>query len=117
MATTINLGKNFTITSGLTNVTDLTMTRSGDKIDVTTRGGTKPLRHTRVGLPKITFECSVLAEAATTYAIGGSISLVCAEYTGTVIVLDAERTEGEDGLVQYRVTMTPGTASAETVVI
>ena len=114
---TINLGKDFTITSGITNVTDLTMTVAADKIDVTTRSGTKPLRHTLPGLAKRTFECTVKAEVATTYAIGGSISLVCAEYTGSVIILDAERSEPEDGLVEYRVTMTPGSASAETVVI
>jgi len=117
MATTISLGKSYTITGALANVSDLTVTKSAEKIDVTTRFGTKPLKFTEAGLPKITLECTVLAEAETSYQIGGQVSVTCTDYTGNAIVVNADRDEPDDGPVQYKLTLTPGTASTETVTV
>lgn len=112
---TISLGKDFTITGGLTNVSDLTLTRAAEKIDITTRTGAKPLKHTEAGLQKITLECTIIAEASTTYAVGAAVSLASSGYTGAVIVSNADRSEPNDGLVTYKLTLTPGTASPVTV--
>lgn len=112
---TISLGKDFTITAGLQNVSDLTLTRAAEKIDITTRTGTKPLKHTEAGLQKITLECAIIAEAGTTYAIGSSLSLTSSGYSGSVIVTNADRSEPNDGLVTYKLTLTPGFASPVTV--
>lgn len=114
---TISLGKNYTISGGLTNVSDLTLTRSAEKIDITTRSGANPLKHTEAGLPKITLECTILAEASTTYSIGGSVSVTSSGYTGSVIVTNADRSEPKDGTVQYKLTLTPGTASATPIAV
>lgn len=112
MATTISLGKNYTISSGLTNVSDLTLTRSGEKIDITTRFGAYPIKFTEAGLEKLTLECTIIAESGTTYSIGGSVSVASSGFTGSVIVVSADRSEPHDGLVTYKLTLTPGTAMA-----
>ena len=112
MATTISLGKDYTITSGLTNVSDLTLTRSGEKIDVTTRFGAKPLKYTEAGLPKITLECTVIAGADTTYPVGGSVTVASSGFSGSVIIVSADRSEPHDGMVTYKLSLTPGTAVA-----
>lgn len=112
MASTISLGKDYTISSGLTNVSDLTLTRSGEKIDITTRAGALPIKHTEAGLQKLTLECTIIAEQATTYSVGGSVSVASSGFTGSVIVVSADRSEPQDGLVTYKLTMTPGTAMA-----
>lgn len=117
MAATINLGKDYTISGGITNVTDLTLNRTGEKIDITTRFGSLPLKFTTAGLPKVTLECTVLAESSTTYSVGATVAVASSGYTGSVIVLDAERDEPEEGPVTYKLTLTPGTALPTPVVI
>lgn len=117
MATTISLGKSYTITGALENVSDLTVTRAAEKIDVTTRAGTKPLKFTEAGLPKITLECTVIAESDTSYEMGGQVSVTCADYTGNAIIVNADREEPDDGPVTYKLTLTPGTASTTTVTV
>jgi len=117
MSATISLGKNYTISGALSNVSDLTVTRVAEKIDVTTRFGTKPLRFTEAGLPKITLECTVIAEEDTTYDIGAEVNITCTDYTGDAIVVNADREEPDDGPVQYKLTLTPGTPSTETVTV
>lgn len=108
---TISLGKDFTITGSLSNTTDLTLTYSGDTIDATTRSGSKPIKHVETGLNKITLEATILVESATAYSIGQSVSVTSSAFTGNVIVLDAQYEEPDDGMVNVKLTLTPGTAS------
>lgn len=110
MATTISLGKDYTISGTLANVSDLTITRSGEKIDVTTRYGTKPIKFTEAGLPKITLDCTVIATSETTFDLGGSITVTSSGFTGAVIIVSADRSEPHDGMVTYKLQLTPGTA-------
>jgi predicted secreted protein len=111
MAFTYTLGKDYTI-NGIAGVSELTVTDAAENVDITTRYGEKPLRFTAVGLGKITLECSVIATAETTFDVGGTVSITCDDFTGTALIVSAPREEGEDGAVTYRLTLTPGTASA-----
>ena len=70
MAVTINLGRDYTVV-GLTGVSDLEMTYSGERIDVTTRAGAKPIKKYKTGFPDKTFTCTVLGKADTSFVIGG----------------------------------------------
>lgn len=108
---TISLGKDYTISGGLANTTELTLTYSGDTIDATTRSGSKPVKHVETGLNKITLEATILVEATTSYKIGQSLSVTSSAYTGSVIVVDAQYEEPDDGMVNVKLTLTPGTAS------
>lgn len=108
---TINLGKDYTISGGLSNATDLTLTYSGDTIDATTRSGSKPVKHVEAGLNKITLEATILVEDTTSYSIGQAVSVTSSAFTGSVIVLDAQYEEPDDGMVNVKLTLTPGTAS------
>jgi hypothetical protein len=110
VATTINLGKDYTISGTLENVSDLTITKSGEKIDVTTRFGSKPIKFTTAGLPKITLDCTVIATDTTTFSLGGSIAVTSSGFTGTVIIVSADRSEPHDGMVTYKLQLTPGSA-------
>jgi hypothetical protein len=110
---TINLGKDYTISSSLSNVSDLTLTYSGDTIDSTTRSGSKPVKHVETGLNKITLEATVLVDETTNYKLGQSLSVTSTRFTGSVIVADAQYDEPDDGIVSVKLTLTPGTASAE----
>lgn len=112
---TISLGKNYTISGAIGNVSDLTLTTAGEKIDITTRTGTDPFKMTDIGLSKFTLEATVLAEASTTYAIGGSVSVTASGVTGTLICTNADRSEPVDGVVTYKLTLTHGYVSANTV--
>lgn len=116
MAFSYTLGKDYTI-DGIAGVSELIVTDAGEKVDITTRYGTKPLRYTAVGLGKITLECTVMAEAGTTFEIGDTVEVDCPDFDGTALIVSAPREEGEDGAVTYRLTLTPGTASAETVTV
>jgi hypothetical protein len=115
MSATISLGKDYTITGGISNVSDLTLNRQAEKIDITTRAGSDPLKFTAAGLPKITLECTVIAESSTSYSIGQSVSVASSGYTGALIVTNADRDEPDDGPVTYKLTLTPGVASATPV--
>lgn len=117
MAQTINLGKDYTITSGLTNVSDLTITKSGERLDITTRYGSNPIKFTTAGLPKITLDCTIIAEATTTFDVGASVSITSSGYTGSAIIVSADRSEPQDGLVTYKLMMTPGSAMTNPVTV
>ena len=111
MAATINLGKDWTL-SGLAGVSDLTVTRSAEGIDTTTRSGAKPIKKVKGGIPDYTFEGTVLATATTSMVIGQGYSLVINGGTAKdVICLTANREEPQEGVVTYKVTMKPGVAS------
>lgn len=112
---TISLGKDYTISGGIDNVSELTITRTGEQLDVTTREGSLPLKYTVAGLQKITLECTILAEASTTYSVGSSVTVTSSGYTGDLIVMSVDRDEPQDGVVTYKLMMTPGTALASPV--
>jgi hypothetical protein len=111
MAFSYTLGKDYTI-DGLAGVSELTVTDAAENVDITTRYGSNPLRFTAVGLGKITLEATVMATDETTFDVGGAVTIECPDFDGTAIIVSAPREEGEDGAVSYRLTMTPGTASA-----
>lgn len=106
---TISLGKDFTISGALSNVSDLTLTHGGDTIDATTRSGSKPVKHVEAGLTKITLEATILVDDTTSYKLGQSVAVTSSAYSGTVIVLDAQYDEPDDGVVSVKLTLTPGT--------
>jgi len=108
---TISLGKDYTITGGLSNVSDLTVTQGGDTIDATTRSGGKPVKHVETGLTKTTLEATILVDSDTNYKLGQSVQVTSGAFTGTVIVADAQYDEPDDGVVSVKLTLTPGTAS------
>jgi hypothetical protein len=111
MAATINLGKDWTLT-GLAGVSDLTVTRSVEAIDTTTRSGAKPIKKVKGGIPDYTFEGTVLATATTSMVIGQSYALVINGGTAKdVVCLTANREEPQEGVITYKVTMKPGVAS------
>lgn len=116
MPAAYTLGKDYTV-SGLSGATDLTVTRSGERIDVSTRKGAKPFKHTVAGFPDVTFECTVYADATTAFKIGEAYpielngeSLTDAEGID-LVCMSAVREEPGDGIVTYRLTFKPGYAS------
>jgi hypothetical protein len=110
MAVTYVLGKDYTV-SGLTGVTDLTLTLAGERIDVTTRAGAKPVKKTVAGFPDKTFECTVLAEAATTFSTGKAYSCTINGQALSLICFGANREEPQEGVVTYKLTLKPGEES------
>lgn len=111
MPSTYTLGRDYTV-SGLTGATDLTYTQSGERIDVSTRAGSKPYKHTVAGFPDKTFECSVYATATTTFSIGKAYAVTLnGTALGDMICMDANREEPGDGIVTYRLTLKPGLES------
>ncbi len=112
---TINLGKDYTVSGTVSNVSELSWDRTSEKLDVTTRSGTKHVKHTKAGLYKDVFSCTVLAEAATVFEIGQAKTLTIGPVgdteSFTCVVTSARRGEPRDGLVSYQITLTPGTAS------
>lgn len=110
---TITLGKDYTV-AGLTGASDLTWTQSGERLDVTTREGTKPYKKTMAGLVKHSVDCSVLAESEDSFEIGQTVSLVLNGTALSCIIVQANRSEPKDGIVTYSLQLTPGTAPANT---
>jgi hypothetical protein len=111
MATTINLGKDWTL-AGLAGCSDLTVTRSAEAIDTTTRFGAKPIKKVKGGIPDYTFEGSVLATATTKFVIGESYALTVNGGTAKdVVCLTANREEPQEGVVTFKLTMKPGLSS------
>lgn len=110
------LGRDYTV-EGLTGATDLTVTYSGERIDVSTRKGAKPYKHTIAGFPDMTFECSVYATATTSFVVGKAydITLNGADLVdgddNSFICMSANREEPIDGVVTYRLTLKPGLES------
>jgi hypothetical protein len=110
MAATINLGKDWTL-SGLAGCSDLTVTRSAEAIDTTTRFGAKPIKKVKGGIPDYTFEGTVFATATTKFVIGDSYALTVNGGVKDVVCLTANREEPQEGVVTFKVTMKPGVAS------
>lgn len=106
---TISLGKDYTISGALSNVSDLTITQGGDTIDATTRSGSKPVKHVEAGLTKTTLEATILVDETTSYKFGQSVSVTSSAFSGTVVVVDAQYEEPDDGVVKVKLTLTPGT--------
>lgn len=113
----INLGKDYTVSGSVENISDLSLTIGGEKLDSTTRKGTLPLKTYEAGLTKKVFECTVLAEASTSYQIGGLVTLTCADHSGSILVTNAVRGEPKEGFVDYKLTLTPGNASANPITV
>lgn len=110
---TYTLGRDYTV-SGLTGATDLSISHSGERIDVTTREFNKPFKHTIAGFPQLTFECTVYATKETSFVIGKGYSVTAnGNSLGTLICMSANREEPEDGIVTYKLTLRPGLESAE----
>ncbi len=110
MAATINLGRDYTV-AGLTGVSDLEMTYSGERIDVTTRYGAKPIKRYKTGFPDKTFTCTVLAKADTFFTVGKQYTVTLAGDAFTLICMDANREEPQEGIINYKLTMKPGEES------
>lgn len=111
MPATYSLGKDYTV-SGLTGSSELTVTRSAERVDVTTRAGAKPIKCTVAGLEDLTFECSVFAEATTKFVIGQSYAVtVKGESLGSLICMSAVREEPNGSAITYKLTMKKGIAS------
>lgn len=110
MAATYVLGRNYTV-SGLTGVTDLTLTLAGERIDVSTRYGAKPIKKTIAGFPDKTFECTVLAKADTTFSVGKAYACTINGEALNLICMGANREEPQEGIVTYKLTLKPGDES------
>lgn len=113
MAVTYTLGKDYTV-SGLDGASELTVTREGERIDVTTRDGAKPFKLTVAGFANTTIECSVFAEETTSFKIGESYPLTLAgEEFADLVCFSAVREEPQTGIITYRLKFRPGSASDE----
>lgn len=111
MPATYTLGKDYTV-SGLTGATDLEVTRSGERIDVTTRGFAKPIKQTVAGLQDITLSCTVFAQQSTKFQIGKLYAVTLdGESLGDMICMDANREEPQEGVVTYKLTLKFGQES------
>lgn len=110
MASTYVLGKDYTV-SGLTGVSDLTLTLSGERIDVSTRAGAKPIKKTIAGFPDKSFECTVLAKADTFFTVGKAYALTLNGESLSLICMSANREEPGEGIITYKLTMKPGEES------
>jgi uncharacterized protein involved in type VI secretion and phage assembly len=113
MATTIQLGKNTTI-SGLTGVQDVSMTIEAEKVDATTRGANGIYKRTVAGLQSRTLEATVLGDSSQTY--GKQVSVTVTPTTGgnafaiTGVVTSAKRTQPIGGAEAVSITIKPGVA-------
>lgn len=113
MAVTYTLGKDYTV-EGLNGASELTVTREGERIDVTTRDGAKPFKLTVAGFANTTIECSVFAESTTDFTIGKTYALTLNdEEFSDLVCFSAVREEPQSGIVTYRLKLRPGSASAE----
>lgn len=113
----INLGKDYTVSGSIGNVSDLSLTDGGEKLDSTTRKGSRPIKTYEAGLGKKVFECTILAESTTTYQIGGFVTLTCSDHSGNILVTNAVRTSAKEGFVEYKLTLTPGNESANKITV
>lgn len=110
MGATINLGRDYTV-SGLTGVSDLEVSLSGERIDVTTRFGTKPIKNYLAGFPDKTFTATVLATSTTEFIIGKAYSVTLPSGALSLICLQANREEPQEGVITYKLTLKPGLES------
>lgn len=111
MSGNYTLGRNYTV-SGLSGATDLEVTRSGERIDVTTRKNPKPVKQYVAGLEEITFTGSVFANSGTKFEVGKGYTLtVNGDSLGELVCFDATREEPQDGVIVYKLTLKPGRPS------
>jgi len=111
MPATYTLGRDYTV-AGLTGATDLEVTRSAERIDTSTRAGALPIKRTAAGLPDLTFSCTVYAEATTKFVIGKGYAVTLnGESLGTLVCMDANREEPQEGVVTYKLTLKNGQES------
>lgn len=105
------LGRDYTV-SGLTGVSDLTVTKDGERIDVTTRKHQKPIKLTVAGFEDMTVECTVLATATTTFSVGQAYPITLnGTSVGTLVCMQATREEPQAGVINYKLKFRKGTAS------
>lgn len=108
---TYTLGRNYTV-AGLTGVSDLTVTKDGERIDVTTREHTKPIKLTVSGFEDLTVECTVLATNTTTFSVGKSYSITLNGGAAmSLICMGATREEPQTGVITYKLTFRNGEES------
>lgn len=108
---TYTLGRNYTV-SGLTGASDLTVTRDGERIDVTTRENTKPVKLTVAGFEDMTLECTVLATSTTTFSVGKSYAITLNGGSAMdLICMAATREEPQAGVITYKLKFRPGEES------
>lgn len=106
---TYTLGRDYTV-SGLTGASELTVTREGERIDVTTREHAKPFKLTVAGFPATTIECSVFATATTNFTVGSPYTITLnGEAFTDVVCMAATREEPQSGIITYRLKFRPGT--------
>lgn len=111
MGATYTLGRDYTV-DGLTAATDLTVSHSGERIDISTRAGAKPFKATVAGFPDLTFSCSAYAEDDTVFTIGKAYSITLNGGSAmSLICMSADRDETGDGIVTYKLTFKPGMES------
>lgn len=104
------LGRDYTV-SGLTGVSDLTVTRDGERIDVTTRKHQKPIKLTVAGFSDTTFECTVLATATTTFSVGKAYAVTLNGESLNLICMGATREEPQAGVITFKLTLRLGSES------
>lgn len=109
MAVTYTLGKNYTV-SGLAGASELTVTREGERIDVSTRDNAKPFKLTVAGFASTTIEGSVFATATTSFTVGGTYTITLnGDAFADVVCMSASREEPQSGVITYRLKFRPGT--------
>lgn len=114
MPSSYTLGKNYTV-SGLAGATDLVVTQAAERVDVTTRKGDKPIKASDAGLIDETFECTVLAEAATKFVIGKAYPVTLnGSVLADLVCLQANRDETRTGVITFKLKMRRGLESAAT---
>jgi predicted secreted protein len=108
---TYTLGKDYTV-SGLAGVSELTYTRTGERLDVTTRQGAKPYKKTVAGFGDETLECSVYEPTGlfAGFKIGEEKTVTINGAAITAVIMSANRSEPQDGVVVYQLTLRPGEA-------
>lgn len=108
MPSVYTLGKNYTV-SGLTGASELTVTRSSERVDVTTRKGDMPYKATDSGLIDEVFECTVYAADDTSFVIGQSYAItVNGDALVDAVCMSANREEQKDGVITFKLTFRRG---------
>lgn len=109
---TYTLGRDYTV-SGLSGVSDLTVTRDGERIDVTTRQHQKPIKLTVSGFEDLTFECTVLATDTTSFVVGEEYPITLNGGSAqNLVCMQATREEPQTGVITYKLKFRKGTESA-----
>ena len=108
MPSVYTLGKDYTV-SGLTGASELTVTRSAERVDVTTRKGDRPYKATDAGLIDEVFECTVYAGDSTEFTIGQLYAITVNNVALTdMVCMSANREEQKDGVITFKLTFRRG---------